>query len=172
MRSLLSNALVNTPLLNCSPELLSMEQAEALANIDQLATHWPWSAQQYRQSFSAGDLIWGVSQKHSRQKYLQAFAVYQHVLDECTLMNLVVHPEWQRQGLAYRLLQKTLSILNTTRGISRCFLEVRESNLPAIRLYEKIGFSIDGKRKNYYPAHDGRETALLMSCHLPCVTAN
>jgi ribosomal-protein-alanine N-acetyltransferase len=155
--------------MNNGLKLLSSEHATALAEIDQLATHWPWSAQQYRESFAAGNLVWGISQKQSRQQYIQAFAVYQQVLDEATLMNLVVHPKWQRQGFAYRLLQKTLATLYA-RGIKCCFLEVRESNLAAIRLYEKTGFSIDGQRKNYYPAHDGRETALLMSCHLPCAT--
>jgi len=156
--------------MNNGIKLLSSEYAGALAEIDQLATHWPWSAQQYRDSFAAGDLVWGISQKQARQKYIQAFAVFQQVLDEATLLNLVVHPSWQRQGLAYRLLQKTLATLYKAHGIKRCFLEVRESNLGAIRLYEKTGFSIDGQRKNYYPAHDGRETALLMSCHLPCAT--
>ena len=49
----------------------------------------------------------------------------------------------------------------------RCLLEVRVSNFSAIEMYSSLGFEVDGKRRDYYPAHDGREDALLMSRHLP-----
>ncbi|MOA65737.1 ribosomal-protein-alanine N-acetyltransferase [compost metagenome] len=47
-----------------------------------------------------------------------------------------------------------------------CFLEVRESNQSAYRLYERYGFNEVGRRRGYYPAVDGREDALVMACTL------
>jgi ribosomal protein S18 acetylase RimI-like enzyme len=51
-------------------------------------------------------------------------------------------------------------------GGRRLLLEVRNSNNAAIALYRKFGFSDDGVRREYYPAADGREDALLMSMQL------
>jgi ribosomal-protein-alanine N-acetyltransferase len=45
---------------------------------------------------------------------------------------------------------------------AKIFLEVRESNSPAIQLYVKKGFDLISRRKNYYPADNGREDALIM----------
>ena len=56
----------------------------------------------------------------------------------------------------------------TTRGMRRLTLDVAEDNTPARRLYERLGFTLDGRRKGYYAA--GRPApvdALLMSCSLP-----
>ncbi|MNE24719.1 ribosomal-protein-alanine N-acetyltransferase [compost metagenome] len=47
-----------------------------------------------------------------------------------------------------------------------CFLEVRASNQPAYRLYERFGFNEIGRRRDYYPAVGGREDALVMACTL------
>jgi ribosomal-protein-alanine N-acetyltransferase len=51
-------------------------------------------------------------------------------------------------------------------NISTVFLEVRESNLPARALYEQIGFEALAVRKDYYPAKDGREHAVVMKKNL------
>ena len=82
------------------------------------------------------------------------------VLDEGYISNVAVHPQWRRQGVADALLdalteqarQKLLSFLT---------LEVRESNAPAIALYEKHGFRAVGRRKSY--SEKPREDAILMT---------
>jgi ribosomal-protein-alanine N-acetyltransferase len=147
-------------------ERLWPSDAASMQKIEASVVSWPWSLQQYEDAFSAGYLMWGCFENPANHTELQAFALFQQVLDECTLMNLVVHTGCQRQGFAYNLLQKTLRMLKNEYAINRCLLEVRESNIAAIRLYQKMGFEIDGLRKNYYPASTGRETAVLMSCNL------
>lgn len=89
--------------------------------------------------------------------------------DDEELLTLTVTPEYARRGYG-RLLLETLLKEARLRGAQRLFLEVRQSNTPAIRLYESMGFTMTGMRKNYYtiPADltqgraAGREDAVLV----------
>jgi ribosomal-protein-alanine N-acetyltransferase len=65
------------------------------------------------------------------------------------LENIAVHPSMRRQGIGRRLLS---ALLNHARlvGAGRILLEVRESNVAAIRLYESCGFVVLGNRREYY----------------------
>jgi ribosomal-protein-alanine N-acetyltransferase len=148
------------------PSELSADDAQAMADVDSSASRWPWPPNQYKQSFDAGDRAFGFIQRDAGDSELKAFALYQIVLDECSLLNLAVHPRWQKQGLAQALLRQTLLLLKSEHKLIRCFLEVRESNAVAINVYEKLGFLPDGLRKNYYPVDNGREAAVTMSCDL------
>ena len=85
------------------------------------------------------------------------------VLDEGQITNLATHPAHRRRGVATELL-RTLSELGREKGICTLSLEVRESNAPAISLYERHGFFVAGKRRNFYTAP--REAALVMLCNL------
>lgn len=69
--------------------------------------------------------------------------------DEAEILNLAVTPLSRRAGHATTLLQTCL-IEFTRLQIQRVFLEVRESNLPAISFYEKYGFVRTGRRPGYY----------------------
>ena len=79
--------------------------------------------------------------------------------DEGEIMNVAVREEFRRRGCAGRLLEELLSRAKE-RGASRFILEVRERNLPAIRLYESLGFERAGIRKNFYS--DPKENALIL----------
>lgn len=85
------------------------------------------------------------------------------VLDELHIDNLATDPDWRQQGLAGHLLQHGLNSARE-RGARTAFLEVRPSNLPALALYLKCGFLIDGRRTSYYQSPP--EDALLLSCRL------
>ena len=80
------------------------------------------------------------------------------VLDEADIMLIAVKTTKRRQGIAKRLLVKMQEIL-TEKGVKRIFLEVRKSNVPAIKCYENFGFSAIFERKRYYA--DG-EDAIIM----------
>jgi len=83
----------------------------------------------------------------------------QTVMDETDMMNVAVHPDFRRQGVAEALVNKLVE--NLKRMGSHCLtLDVRASNAPAIALYEKLGFSEIGRRKNYY--RNPREDALIL----------
>ena len=64
---------------------------------------------------------------------------------EREILNLAIHPSCRRRGLARKVLNLMLAA-----GRGQCFLEVRASNIAAIRLYESVGFRQAGRRENYY----------------------
>lgn len=80
----------------------------------------------------------------------------QTVLGESDMMNLAVRGEFRRQGVARDLVLALIDGLNQ-RGSHCLTLEVRDSNAPARKLYEKLGFVQAGIRPNYYqhPREDG-----------------
>lgn len=83
----------------------------------------------------------------------------QTVMDESDMMNVAVHPDCRRQGIAEKLVNALADALREKE--SRCLtLEVRASNEPAKKLYEKLGFVSVGLRKNYY--RNPREDALIL----------
>ncbi|MDF3934060.1 ribosomal protein S18-alanine N-acetyltransferase [Pseudomonas citronellolis] len=91
--------------------------------------------------------------------------VIQLILDEAHLLNITVKPENQGRGLGLSLLEHLMARASEL-GARECFLEVRESNQSAYRLYERFGFNEIGRRRGYYPAVGGREDALVMACTL------
>ena len=85
------------------------------------------------------------------------------LLDEFNITNIAVASEFQRKGFGKTLVQFLLSKLLDEKCF-KFFLEVRESNLAANKLYEMMGFSIIGSRKNYY--HSPEEDALVLGLNI------
>lgn len=137
---------------------LLLADIDALLAIEEAATPHPWSRKQFADGLAAGEFGWGVE----TDGHLAAFAIFNSVLDEASLLDIAVHPHYQRRGLARQLLTACLHELSQ-RGSARCLLEVRVSNSAAIALYRALKFSDDGHRRHYYPTATGREDALLMS---------
>ena len=79
------------------------------------------------------------------------------VVDEVEISNVAVMKEYRRKHIAEKLIEYALSLYPQS---IKAFLEVRESNFPAIKLYEKFGFINYGERKNYYS--NPIENAILM----------
>ena len=81
------------------------------------------------------------------------------VLDEAQIINVATHPDYRGQGNAKKVINAVLDECKK-RGINLISLEVRESNASAIALYTSFGFTIEGKRKDFYKKP--RENALVM----------
>jgi [ribosomal protein S18]-alanine N-acetyltransferase len=136
------------------PQLISLEQqAETAAH---------WKASEYERILTSNDpkhLTLVAEEAGATLGFLVATAAG----PEWTLDNVVVAPTAQRRGLGSQLLSAFLDTLKQ-RGAEAAFLEVRESNVPAIRTYEKCGFQLVGRRKKYY--RQPEEDALLYKCSL------
>jgi len=136
------------------------ESAQALAEREATATPYGWSTRNYQDSIDAAHIFYRLEQGCS------GTAVVMPLLDEAELLNIFITAEQQGQGLGQALLSGLMADLKQ-HGYQRLFLEVRASNAPAIRLYQRSGFQASGLRKNYYPSGTGeREHAILMEAIL------
>ena len=86
-----------------------------------------------------------------------------HILDEGFIANLAVHPAYRRQGIARSLLREAQEYAEA-HDLARLTLEVRASNVPAIALYEGMGFTRDGIRPGFYDSP--KEDAAIYSYYL------
>ena len=103
------------------------------------------------------DLAGATMTKHFKAAYPQRF--FDCGIAEADMMNIAVHPDFRRQGVARALILALIGELKK-RG-SRCLtLEVRASNDPARALYESLGFAHVGTRRNYY--QNPKEDALIL----------
>jgi ribosomal-protein-alanine N-acetyltransferase len=84
---------------------------------------------------------------------------------EAHVLNVCVRDEYRSLGFGRRLLEHLLERAQAA-GVNEAFLEVRPSNLAAIRLYQRLGFEQIGIRRGYYQAPDGREDAIVLKFKL------
>jgi ribosomal-protein-alanine N-acetyltransferase len=117
----------------------------------------PWSRKNFIDSYGAKNLFKVLkSENDIIGYYIALFAV-----DECQLLNITVTSESQQKGFGQLMLKNLFSDCRKAK-ITNIFLEVRKSNLSAIKLYEKNGFNEIGIRNNYYRNKGAKEDAILM----------
>jgi ribosomal-protein-alanine N-acetyltransferase len=122
-----------------------------VALAQQYASAAHWNAVQYRNAFASGRMFLVASDGTE----VAGVAVVHPIGDQWELENIAVVPEWARQGIATSLISKLIRGALEA-GVTDIFLEVRESNISARKLYEKCGFTAAGRRSLYYdrPAED------------------
>ena len=135
--------------------LLEERHLAEVAEIERLCFSEPWSEQSLR--LLLGDGGFGVVATVGER--VVAYGGMTHVLDEGSVTNIAVHPQYRRRGLGREVTDALLTHAGK-RGVKSVFLEVRESNLPAISLYGSEGFERCGVRKNFY--RHPVEAAILM----------
>ena len=136
---------------------MQMDDLDAIMLIEPTIYTHPWTRGNFSDSLNSGYSAWVLE---ANQKII-GYALLMMVLDEAHLLNLSVAKSHQKQGLGRYLLEHMLQIAQNHKA-ANMFLEVRPSNISAIALYENLGFCEMAVRRNYYPAHDGREDAVLM----------
>ncbi len=126
--------------------------------------------QSFTNPWSRDTLVWELRNSDVTFVYVMrlddrtpvAFCVCWMLLDELHVNTIAVAPAYRRQGLATRLLQHVLGEAGA-RGVRRATLEVRASNQAALKLYERLGFSVTATRPGYYTQPD--EDALILWCN-------
>ncbi len=135
---------------------------EVLA-IDRQAFSLPWTERAYRFEIQHNPnsiaLVAEVTPENGLPVVV-GMAVTWVILDEAHIGTIAVRQDYRRQGIGEKLLVESLKIA-AQRDATEALLEVRRSNLPAQKLYERYGFEVVGVRPRYYI--DNHEDALLMT---------
>ena len=116
----------------------------------------PWSEGSIASELDNPLSLWLVAEQDGA---VCGYVGSQTVLDETDMMNIAVRPDCRRQGIAAALIDELIVRLKE-RGSHILRLEVRVSNAPAIALYDSLGFTQLGLRKNYY--RNPKENALIL----------
>jgi ribosomal-protein-alanine N-acetyltransferase len=162
-------------------EPMTTADLDAVHATEMSAYAHPWSRKHFRDSLQAGypavmllgeslpDDQGGSPRADGRQ--LLGYLVAMSGVDEVHLLNITVAPAHQRQGWA-RFMLDALTLWSRGQQAQWLWLEVRESNAAARRLYERYGFTQVGLRKGYYPTgRIQREDAVVMSLQIEAPAA-
>ena len=136
--------------------LMDESHVAAIAKLEKLCFSDPWSEKSIATELTGKFSCWLVAMEGET---LVGYVGSQSVLGESDMMNIAVHPEHRRKGVAEALVNALVAELSA-RGNYCLSLEVRVSNAPAIALYEKLGFCQVGRRPNYY--RNPKEDALIL----------
>lgn len=145
---------------NLQVRRLTVEDLQAVCEIERLSFPVPWSEESYRRELTDNPLscfyggFW--------QGRLIAFGGFWKILDEAHITNVAVHPDYRGRGMG-ELLMRAVMLQTQQEGCHWMTLEVRKSNLPAQGLYNKLGFRAVGERPHYY---ENDEAAIIMWCSL------
>jgi ribosomal-protein-alanine N-acetyltransferase len=146
---------------NISFRAMNFADLDAVMAIELVNFPFPWSIGNFKDSIQSGYTCLVMEQSGA----MIGYAILMMVLDEAHLLNISVTSPLKGQGLGRYLLGHMMNIGREQGGLTM-FLEVRPSNVAAIGLYESIGFNEMAVRPGYYPAHNGREDAVLMGVAL------
>ena len=126
---------------------LTLVDASDIEKIEKECFSTPWSIQSIKESITGNNIFFGIKENDVLCGYISMY----YSSGEGYINNLAVLPEYRRKKFGFHLLKELIAFCANS-DFDFISLEVRESNIPAIRLYEKFGFKEEGRRKNYYTA--------------------
>lgn len=116
----------------------------------------PWSRAAVEKELSNNLAIYAVVKENDK---VVGYGGMWHVVNEGHITNIAVHKDYRRKGIGNIIVNKLIEIAEEKEMIGLT-LEVRKSNLPALELYRKNGFKLEGIRPEYY--EDNKEDAYIM----------
>lgn len=117
-----------------------------IVEIENISFSTPWSSYSFMREIYKPYSISRVAMVDDR---VVGYICAERILDEAHILNLAVHPDSRRMGIGSLLVSTVLDELKKT-GCRYVYLEVRVSNIPARRLYERFKFKVVGIRRRYY----------------------
>ena len=135
---------------------MNADHVPQVAQLEKLCFPDPWSEKSIASELTNQLALWLVAEENGA---VAGYIGSQTVPDESDMMNVAVHPDHRRQGVAEALVTALCGALKEKGSVSLT-LEVRASNEPAKALYEKLGFEQVGRRPNYY--RNPKEDALIL----------
>lgn len=130
--------------------------------IEEKNYNYPWSENIFLDCLRALNYSCWVCEEEGRA--IIGYCIVSIAAGEAHVMNLCVDPDAQGLGVGRKMLEHMIEKARTK--AEKIFLEVRPSNHRAIGLYKSLGFNEIGIRKDYYPAKNGREDAVMLALDL------
>lgn len=148
-----------------SIEPMTVQDLDQVLPIERASFPTPWSRAAFLYELQKNRVArcWVARGEAAVTPVLVGYLCVWEIGPELHITNLAVHPDWRRQGIARLLLGRTLEDARQHR-LRLAVLEVRPTNLEALKLYERLGFRVIGRRKGYY--FDTGEDALVMEANL------
>ena len=134
-----------------------VEDLDQVVEIENSLFSVPWSKEGFFTFLIKDESMFFVVEEKGK---ILGYCSMQIVLDEGDILNVAVRRERQKEGIGYFLVDSML-MMAEARGVRTVHLEVREGNDTARRLYQRLGFTEDGLRKNYYT--NPLENAVIMT---------
>ena len=161
---------------------MQMADIDSVLAIESISHIHPWTKGNFSDSLAAGHWAYCIrpdasvgdeqdqSDRSTEGTYLDpqvlwAYCILFPAVDELHLLNITVSPKVRKLGLGSRMMAAIEGVA-AQQNMPRIILEVRPSNIPAINLYQKLGYEEIGIRKNYYPVNPdtgSREDAIVMA---------
>ena len=137
------------------------KDAGSISKIEELSIKRPWSIVLIENDLEKNpNASYWVAEEDNK---VQGFIGVHNIVGEINITNVAVHPDYRRRGIADELMKAMKAEFDARKvageDIVGITLEVRESNTPAIKLYEKYGFKAEGIRKGYYS--DGEDAVIM-----------
>ena len=126
--------------------LMKEEDIDKLVVIEEECFSLPWSKNAFEESFSKDYAYFFVAEI---DKEIAGYIGLYKIGSEGDITNIAVSSTYRRKGIGYKLIEAVLDFAKHHK-MNTITLEVRESNIPAIGLYERCGFTNIGIRKNFY----------------------
>ncbi len=145
------------------PMVRSMRERDlpAVLEVERAAYEFPWTLGIFRDCLTFGH----VCRVYENARGLIGHGIMSVGAGECHMLNICVHPAYQRRGLGSHMVKYLMELARAQKAHT-ALLEVRYSNYAAYNLYTRMGFNELGLRKGYYPAHRGREDAIIFAREL------
>lgn len=140
---------------------MSLDDLDDVMEIEKKSFASPWTKRFFEEALISPISVNLVMKKGTETL---GYIILYSVADEAHILNIAVHPSHRRKGCASNLIQYVLGYFER-KGVHEFFLEVREGNLSAIRLYERFGFQKIGKRKKYYAETNEDALVMCLSVH-------
>ncbi|MBQ4091118.1 MAG: ribosomal protein S18-alanine N-acetyltransferase [Clostridia bacterium] len=138
------------------PERLTAGHIVGAAKLEKLCFSQPWSEKSLELLTKEGI---GVGFICSSEGNVCAYGGMMVAVDEGQITNIATHPDYRRRGYGRAVVEALIKYAKNN-GLDSISLEVRESNTAAIALYERLGFRVEGKRRDFYTRPT--ESALVM----------
>lgn len=142
-------------------EPMTEARLDEVVAIERRAYNHPWTRGNFSDSLQSGY----QAQLLVAGRAILGYFVAMQGVDEVHLLNITVDPPYQGKGWG-RVMLDALALWARARNAQWLWLEVRRGNLRAQQVYLRYGFRRVGERRNYYPAEQGREDAIVMSFRL------